>query len=67
MLLPGDPGGVNRYKQHIWTAANMCDLGQQGDLYKKIYYWNTEALKMSNYNIYSRYLPSLLICAIWAV
>ena len=35
MLLPGHPGGFNRYNKHFCTDANNCDLGQQADLYTK--------------------------------
>ena len=47
MLLAGDLGRVNWYKQCFWTVANICDLGQQGYLYKKDYSGNNEALKIS--------------------
>ena len=47
MLLPGDPGGVNWYKQRFWTPADICDLGQQGDLKKKNNSENTKVLKIS--------------------
>ena len=33
ILLPGHPGGVSGYEQYFWTPADICDLGQQGDLY----------------------------------
>ena len=26
---------INWYEQRFWTAANICDLGQEGDLYTK--------------------------------
>ena len=44
---PGYPGGVSWYKKRFWTAANMCDLGQQGDLYIKYYSVNSLALNIS--------------------
>ena len=47
MLLPGDPVGVNWYKQRFWTATNICDLGQQGDLYQKDCSGNTKVLIIS--------------------
>ena len=31
MLLSSHLGGVNSYKQHFWTGADSCDLGQQAD------------------------------------
>ena len=42
MLLAEDPGEVNWYKQYLWTAANICDFGQQGDLYKKRLFWELQ-------------------------
>ena len=35
MLLPSHTGGVNSFKQHIWTGVSLCDLGQQADPYTK--------------------------------
>ena len=35
LLLLGHPGGVNWYEQHFLTAADICDLGNQGVLYTK--------------------------------
>ena len=35
MFLPGHPWGVNWYVQRFWTAADICDLEQQADLYTK--------------------------------
>ena len=31
MLLSSHQGGVNSYKQHFWTGADSCDLGQHTD------------------------------------
>ena len=47
MFLPGDPGGINLNKERFWTATDICDLGQQGDLYRKNYSKNTKVLKIS--------------------
>ena len=34
MILPGHPGGVNWY-DCFWIPADICDLGQEADLYTK--------------------------------
>ena len=54
-LLPGHSGGVNWYEQHVWTDADLFDMGQQK--------------KKNKYDLNSRSTPSSLICAIkiWAV
>ena len=43
----GDPGGVNWHKQCFWTLASICDLGQQGNLYKKDFSGITKVQKIS--------------------
>ena len=32
LLIPGHPEGLNWNEQLFWTATNICDLEQQGDL-----------------------------------
>ena len=65
MLLPGHPGGVSWYEQRFWTPADICDLGQQGDLYTKTILGTPKLSKYQNYDIDSIYPPSLLFCAIY--
>ena len=63
MLLPGHPGGVSWYEQFFWTLADICNLGQQGDLYTNSIQGTPKLWKCWNYDMESRSLPSLLICA----
>ena len=51
MLLPGHPGGVNWYEQHVWTDVDLFDLGQQADLYTKSILVLRKCWKLQNYDI----------------
>ena len=37
MLIPGHSGGVSWYEQSFWNPADICDQGQQGDLYTQTF------------------------------
>ena len=64
MLLPGHQGGVSWYEQRFWTPFDICDLGQQGDLYTQTILGTPRRWKCQNYDMDSRSPPTSLICAI---
>ena len=57
-------GGVNWYHQLFWPSANIFYLGQQRALNTKTILGTLKHWKFLNYDMDSRYAPSLLICAI---
>ena len=60
--------GVNWYEQRFWTAANICDLGQQGDLYTNDHSGNTKALNILKLWHGFKFSPILAdSCRIWTL